>query len=122
MKDRRELLKGLAVGSVWSAPVVSSVALPVHANVSDNGSTPDICSGCINESGRAQGLSYQSYQIFFEGQGPGRIGLYAEPECESQIENCTNCGAVASSLTEAQGILGLGATALAGECEIYYTD
>ena len=30
MKDRRELLKGLAVGSVWAAPVVSSVVLPVH--------------------------------------------------------------------------------------------
>ena len=31
MKDRRELLKGLAVGSVWATPVVSSVVLPVHA-------------------------------------------------------------------------------------------
>ena len=32
MKDRRELLKGLAVGSVWATPVVSSVVLPAHAN------------------------------------------------------------------------------------------
>ena len=31
MKDRRELLKGLAVGSAWATPVVSSVVLPVHA-------------------------------------------------------------------------------------------
>ncbi len=34
MKDRRELLKGLAVGSVWATPVVSSVMLPVHAATS----------------------------------------------------------------------------------------
>jgi hypothetical protein len=34
MKDRRELLKGLAVGSVWATPVVSSVVLPVHAATS----------------------------------------------------------------------------------------
>jgi hypothetical protein len=31
MKDRRNLLKGLAVGSVWATPVVSSVMLPAHA-------------------------------------------------------------------------------------------
>ena len=30
MKDRRQLLKGLAIGSVWSAPVVSSVMIPAH--------------------------------------------------------------------------------------------
>ena len=30
MKDRRELLKGLAVGSVWATPVVSSIIIPAH--------------------------------------------------------------------------------------------
>lgn len=34
MKNRRGLLKGLAVGSVWATPVVSSVVLPVHAATS----------------------------------------------------------------------------------------
>ena len=34
MSKRRELLKGLAVGSVWAAPVVSSIVLPVHAQTS----------------------------------------------------------------------------------------
>jgi hypothetical protein len=37
VKDRRELLKGLAVGSVgsvWSVPVVSSVLLPSHGGAS----------------------------------------------------------------------------------------
>ena len=34
MKDRRELLKGLAVGSAWATPVVSSMVLPVHAETS----------------------------------------------------------------------------------------
>ena len=39
MKDRRELLKGLAVGSVWATPVVSSVVLPVHAETSGEASS-----------------------------------------------------------------------------------
>jgi hypothetical protein len=30
MKDRRELLKGLAIGSVWSVPVVQSIIIPAH--------------------------------------------------------------------------------------------
>ena len=30
MKDRRELLKGLAVGTAWSAPVVQSIMIPAH--------------------------------------------------------------------------------------------
>ena len=34
MSKRRELLKGLAVGSAWATPVVSSVMLPVHASTS----------------------------------------------------------------------------------------
>ena len=34
MKDRRNLLKGIAVGSAWSVPVVSSVVLPAHATTS----------------------------------------------------------------------------------------
>jgi len=36
-KNRRKLLKGLAIGSAWSAPVVSSVMLPVHAQTSNSG-------------------------------------------------------------------------------------
>ena len=32
--DRRKALKAFAVGSVWTAPVVSSVVLPVHAATS----------------------------------------------------------------------------------------
>ena len=34
MKDRRDLLKGLAVSTAWATPVVSSVVLPVHAATS----------------------------------------------------------------------------------------
>ena len=30
-KNKRDVLKGLAVGSVWATPVVSSVMLPAHA-------------------------------------------------------------------------------------------
>lgn len=33
-KNKRDVLKGLAVGSVWATPVVSSVVLPVHAQTS----------------------------------------------------------------------------------------
>ena len=35
-KNKRDVLKGLAVGSVWATPVVSSVVLPVHAETSGN--------------------------------------------------------------------------------------
>ena len=34
MKDRRELLKGLAVSTAWATPVVTSVMLPAHARSS----------------------------------------------------------------------------------------
>lgn len=34
MKDRRSLLKGLAISSVWSVPVVSSIVLPAHGDTS----------------------------------------------------------------------------------------
>ena len=33
-KNKRDILKSLAVGAAWSTPVVSSVVLPVHANTS----------------------------------------------------------------------------------------
>ena len=33
-KNKRDVLKGLAVGSVWATPVVSSVVLPLHAATS----------------------------------------------------------------------------------------
>ena len=36
-KNKRDVLKGLAVGSVWATPVVSSVVLPVHASTSCDG-------------------------------------------------------------------------------------
>jgi hypothetical protein len=47
MKDRRELLKGLAVGSAWATPVVSSVVLPVHAETSGSSG----CAGCYSYEG-----------------------------------------------------------------------
>ncbi|MEM7561793.1 MAG: hypothetical protein AAF353_01955 [Pseudomonadota bacterium] len=36
MKDRRALLKDLAVGTAWVAPVISSVVLPVHAQTTQS--------------------------------------------------------------------------------------
>ena len=39
-KDKRDVLKGLAVGSVWSTPVVSSVILPTHAGTTSGDSAP----------------------------------------------------------------------------------
>ncbi len=35
MKNRRDLLKGITIGSVWVAPVVSSVILPAHATTTN---------------------------------------------------------------------------------------
>ena len=42
-KNKREILKGLAIGSVWATPVVSSVVLPVHASTTG-------CDGLIEVS------------------------------------------------------------------------
>ena len=42
-KNKRDVLKGLAVGSVWAAPVVSSVILPAHAKTSDVIVPPSLC-------------------------------------------------------------------------------
>ena len=50
MKDRRELLKGLAVGSVWATPVVASVVLPVHATTSSTSCPGGCFQGFFGES------------------------------------------------------------------------
>ena len=36
-KNKRELLKGLAMGSAWATPVVSGVILPAHGSTSCDG-------------------------------------------------------------------------------------
>ena len=46
MKDRRELLKRLAVSTAWATPVVASVVLPVHATSSPSENTKPLCSQC----------------------------------------------------------------------------
>ena len=56
MKDRRKLLKGLAVSSAWATPVVSSVVLPVHARSSGpeqclEQTIPEQTVGCANIQG-----------------------------------------------------------------------
>ena len=66
MKDRRELLKGLAVGSVWATPVVSSVVLPVHADTSGCGGIEPGCTIIWNES----------YYQWPGGTGPHQITDY----------------------------------------------
>ena len=53
MKDRRNLLKGIAVGSAWATPVVSSVVLPVHAETSCAG-------GCFQTSNGGSSVLWDS--------------------------------------------------------------
>lgn len=48
-KSKRDVLKGLAAGSVWSAPVVSSIVLPAHASTTMQGA-PAGCYTAIPES------------------------------------------------------------------------
>ena len=54
MKDRRDLLKRLMVGSAWAAPAVSSVVLPVHAQTTGEPCT-DICITVSVSSGNTGG-------------------------------------------------------------------
>lgn len=37
---RREILKGAAIGSAWTAPVIQSVLIPAHAATTDSGGEP----------------------------------------------------------------------------------
>ena len=89
MKDRRELLKGLAVGSVWATPVVSGVVLPVHANTSGGGSAS--CSGatltldsCSPSSGSVQnGIpASASFSIFPPPEGDIGCDVAIRVECD----------------------------------------
>ena len=51
-KTKRDLLKGLAIGTAWSTPIVNSVVLPVHADMTieptscDPLSYPELTSTC----------------------------------------------------------------------------
>jgi hypothetical protein len=66
-KNKRDVLKSLAVGSVWAAPVVSSVILPAHASASG-------CTGCFSEgpnnSVMLSSISDDVLEVsFYEGEG-----------------------------------------------------
>ena len=75
MKDRRELLKGLAVGSVWATPVVSSVMLPAHAATSCD------FSGDYNEGGQT---------ITVDGSGlTGVWNLNDRPDFFGVVDGCS---------------------------------
>ncbi len=57
-KNKRELLKGLAVGSAWVTPVVSSVVLPVHAETSPPAEPScQICEGDYSVGDRVRVIS-----------------------------------------------------------------
>ena len=45
MKNRRELIKGIGLGSVWSTPVIQSIVLPAHAQTSPGTTLPNNCPG-----------------------------------------------------------------------------
>ena len=62
MKDRRELLKGLVVGSVWATPVVSSVVLPVHAETTG-------CDGLVDVSIAFSGTTRVFWEIYVSVDG-----------------------------------------------------
>ena len=49
-KNKRDVLKGLAVGSVWATPVVTSVVLPVHATTSSTSCPGGCFQGFFGES------------------------------------------------------------------------
>jgi len=102
MKDRRELLKGLAVGSVWAAPVVSSVVLPVHAQSS--GSPP-----CDGPAGSCTGNCGQ------DGVPFGCPPCYCDDICED-FEDC--CGDYFSECSDGPTVLAL--TGSTGKSENYY--
>jgi len=60
-KNKRNILKGLAIGSVWTTPVISSVILPAHAETSQ----------IVVSDGVYWGLSIAAEGIIFDPPGSG---------------------------------------------------
>ena len=92
---KRDILKGIAVGSAWSAPIVSSVTLPAHAE-----STVDTgCSYCGSELSTCnQGsqvviadtggnVNDDGFNVYIDGQCVGHLpaGLNGASRCVSGI-------------------------------------
>lgn len=73
MKDRRNLIRGLAVGSVWATPVVSSVVLPVHAEATN--------APVVNLSGTGE---YQNI-VNFDQQTTEGQWVFREPEFSTKF-------------------------------------
>ena len=114
MKDRRELLKGLAVGSVWATPVVSSVVLPVHASTSCSG-------GCFDAGNRGLRLEWdpEAGLVTFwfdstdctDGEMAGSTkAVIADSAAEAGLE----CGLAAELLNDT--------TDFPGPCKVWYCD
>ena len=81
-KNKRELLKGLAIGSVWATPVVTSVVLPVHAGTSAN--IPPGCYRLSSESGPDTGIQSIDWE--------GGIGTNASTTFTYLSSDCTGNG------------------------------
>jgi hypothetical protein len=74
-KSRRNILKGLAVGTpmVWAKPVVESVMLPAHAESTINPApppTPCDFSGCFAETDIAQVVIHSTPMDLLAQQPP----------------------------------------------------
>ena len=98
MKDRRDILKGLAVGPIWATPVVSSVVLPVHA-----GTTCEEISRTISCTGSEDSeLCAHAYALQFNFEGglgiceAGLPGEFLVTTCGDEVVNielidCQQC-------------------------------
>ena len=73
-KNKRDVLKGLAVGSVWATPVVSSVILPVHA-----ATTGEIIIGadCLQFIGSPQFVDFEGGNYI-----PSTGDLFTDSACQ----------------------------------------
>lgn len=108
---RRSVLKRIAAGgatagaaaampSAWTRPVVESIVLPAHAQLSAAGCTA--AEGCYAFDGLFSGT------LFWPGGGPGPfdVEIFLEPGCEGR--SFVEPVVVASTLAEAEDLLSCG--------------
>ena len=91
-KNKRGLLKGLALGSAWSAPVVTAITLPPHAQ-----STPcEVAAGCyVYDCSLVS--SNESGDCSFFWLGVGQVGKDSQDNLIFGYDTATCSGSQAGS-------------------------
>jgi hypothetical protein len=102
-KSRRNVLKGLAVGvpATWAKPVVDSVVLPAHANVSCG-----VGQECFPRLSGRQSFDWPG------GQGPHDVTFYKSTGCGTDPWEITYLVVLAESQEIASNLLKCTATSL----------